>query len=200
MATEIPPGPRKRTPPAVKAGRWILFSLLLVSAGVTLFGLPELQRAVAEGRWAPAALALPAGLLAIFAVGYAAYRIALVRAGRYPAGKALFRIALMAAVVGAAAGIVLIPPQGGAPREAAVDLAPSLRSSDPDVRALAAELVRFRSRPQAISYADQLIELLGDGSHEVSRQARLSLISLAGRDVGGSGPDAASRWREHFRR
>jgi hypothetical protein len=200
MPAEVTARRAPRTPPAVKVGRWVLIGLLLLSAGVTLFGVPEMQRAVAQGRWPPVALAAPAALLGLFAVGYAAYRIALVRAGRYPAGKALFRIALMAAVVGAAAGIVLVPPETGGPGEAAVDLARPLRSSDPEVRALAAELVRHRPRRQALAYADRLIELLGDGSPEVSHQARLSLVALAGKDVGGRGPDAASRWREHFRR
>ena len=200
MATEIAPDRGKRLPPAVKAARWILFALLLVSAGMTLFDLPELQRAVAQGRWPSAALVVPAALLALFAVGYAAYRIALVRAGRYPAGKALFRIALMAAVVGSAVGLVLLPPEAGTSDEAAVDLARPLRPPDPDARALAAELVRHRPRRQALGYANRLIELLDDGSQEVSRQARLSLVALAGKDVGGRGPDAAARWREHFRR
>lgn len=198
MPAEVTAGRRTRTPPAVKAARWVLFALLLVSAGLALFGLPEMRRAVAQGRWPPVTLAVPAALLGLFAVGYAAYRLALVRAGRYPAGKALFRIALMAAVVGAAAGIVLVPPEAGPPGEAAVDLSRPLRSSDPEVRALAAELVRHRPRRQALAHAERLIELLDDGSPEVSRQARLSLVALAGRDAGGRGPDAAARWRKQF--
>jgi hypothetical protein len=188
------------TPRAAKAGGWALFALLAVSVVVTLFGLPEMRRAVAQGRWPPATLAIPAALLAVFAVGYAAYRIALVRAGRYPAGRALVRIALVAAVVGAAAGTVLVPPEA-IPGDAAVDLARPLRAPDPEARAVAAELVRFRPRRQALAYAGRLVELLDDGSPEVRRQARLSLIALAGgKDVGGRGPDSAARWREHFRR
>jgi hypothetical protein len=198
MPAEVTAVRRTRTPPAVKAARWVLFALLIVSAGLTLFGLPEMRRAVAQGRAPSAALAVPAALLGLFAVGYAAYRIALVRAGRYPAGKALFRIALVAAVVGAAAGIVLVPPEAGAPGEASIDLSRPLRSPDPEVRALAAELVRHRPRKEALAHAERLIELLDDGSPEVRRQARLSLAFLAGRDVGG--PDAAARWREQFRR
>lgn len=199
MATDAP-RPWTLTPRAARAGGWALFALLAVSVVVTLFGLPEMRRAVAQGRWPPATLAIPAGLLGIFAVGYAAYRIALVRAGRYPAGRALVRIALVAAVVGAAAGTVLVPPEA-VPGDAAVDLARPLRSSDPEARALAAELVRFRPRRQGLTYAGRLVELLDDGSPEVRRQARLSLVALAGgKDVGGRGPDAAARWREHFRR
>lgn len=190
---------RASTPRAVKAARWVLFALLLVSAAVTLFGLPEMRRAVAEGRWPPATLAFPAALLALFVVVYAAYRIALVRAGRYPAGKALVRIAVIAAAVGAAAGLVLTQPEEVVPG-AAVDLSGPLLSADPAVRALAAEVVRHRPRRQGLAHAQRLVELLDDGSADVRRQARLSLTALAGKDVGGTGPDAATRWREHFRR
>jgi hypothetical protein len=189
-----------RAPAILKAARWVLIVLLLVSAAVTLFGLPRLQRAIAEGRWPPATLAVPAALLGLFAVAYAGYRILLVRAGRYPAGKALVRIAVVAAVVGAAAGIVLVPPDSRDPGESTVDLAGPLRSADPDVRALAAEVVRHRPRVQALAHGDRLVELLDDGSPEVRRQARLSLVSLAGKDAGGRGPDAAARWREQLRR
>ncbi len=190
-----------RTPLAVRAGRWVLLALLLASAGLTLFGLPELQRAAAAGRWPSAARAVPAALLGLFAVGYAGYRIVLVRAGRYPAGKALVRIVVIAAVVGAAAGLVLVPPEPRSPGEPGVDLARPLLSSDPDVRALAAEVMRHRPRGQALAHVDRLVDLLADPSPEVRRQARLSLTALAGRDVGaGEGPDAAARWREHWRR
>ena len=184
---------------AATVTRWVLFGLLLVSVAVTLFGFPELQRAVAQGRWPPITLAIPAALLGLFALGYAGYRIVLVRAGRYPAGKALVRIVLIAAVVGAAAGIVLVPPDP-APAGAAVDLDRLLRSADPDVRAIAAELARHRPRLQGLAYAQRLVELLDDASPEVRRQARLTLVALAGKDAGGPGPDSAARWREHFRR
>jgi hypothetical protein len=188
-----------RTPSGVRAARWILFALLIASAALTLFGLPELQRAVAAGRWPPLALAAGPALLAMFAVGYAAYRIVLVRAGRYPAGKALVRIAIMAAVVGVVAGIVRAPPDGHVPGQGAVDLSGPLLSSDPEVRALAAEVVRHRPRDQALAAAPRLVDLLEDRSPEVRRQARLSLVALAGRDVGGEGPGAVGRWREHWR-
>lgn len=198
-----PPGapdrPRGRTPRAVRAARWILFGLLLTSAAVTLFGFPELQRAVAEGRWPPVTLAIPAALLGLFAVGYAAYRLALVRAGRYPAGRALVRIALMGAVVGVVAGLALVPPDAGSPGEGPVRLSRPLASSNPEVRALAAEVARSRPRDEALGVADRLVDLLGDRSPEVRRQARLSLTALAGRDVGGEGPGAAARWREYWR-
>jgi hypothetical protein len=191
--------PGARTPRAVRVARWLLFGLLLASAALTLFGLPELQRAVAAGRWPPAARAIPAALLGVFVVGYAAYRIALVRARRYPAGKALVRIALMGVLVGAVAGLVLRPPDAGSPGEGPVTLARPLASADPEVRALAAEVVRVRPRDEALAHVDRLVELLQDRSPEVRRQARLSLAVLAGRDAGGEGPDASVRWREYWR-
>jgi hypothetical protein len=177
----------------------VLFALLLGSAALTLFGLPELQRAVAAGRSPRAALAIAPVLLGLFVVGYAAYRIALVRAGRYPAGKALVRIALVAAVGGVVAGLVLLPADRRAPGEGSVDLARPLLSASPEVRALAAEVARHRPREEALQIVDRLADLLEDGSPEVRRQARLSLTALAGRDVGGEGDDAVERWREHFR-
>jgi hypothetical protein len=188
-----------RSPSAVRVARWVLFGLLLASAALTVFGLPELQRAVAEGRWPRLALAVGPALLALFAVGYAAYRIVLVRAGRYPAGKALVRIALIAAVAGAVAGIVRAPLDARAPGQGPVDLSRPLLSSDPEVRALAAELVRHRPRSQALQAVPRLVALLDDRSPEVRHQARLSLVTLAGKDAGGEGPDAPARWRDYWR-
>jgi hypothetical protein len=185
-----------RTPRAVRAARWVLFGLLLVSAALTLFGLPDLQRAVAEGRWPRGTLAIAPALLVVFLVGYAAYRIALVRAGRYPAGKALVRIALTAAVIGVVAGLVLRPPPPAG--EGPVELGVLLVSARPEVRALAAEVVRHRPRAEALAHVDRLVDLLEDPSPEVRRQARLSLAALAGDDL-GAGPGAPARWRALFR-
>lgn len=183
----------------MRVARWVLYGVLVCSTALTLFGLPELQRAVSAGRWPPAALAIGPALLLAFLVGFVAYRIVLVRAGRYPAGKALFRIALTAAVVGAVAGIVRLPAGPAASGQAPVDLSKALLSSSPEVRAMAAELVRHRPAEQALGQIDRLVDLLADRSPEVRRQARLSLAALAGEDVGGDAPDAAARWRAHFR-
>jgi hypothetical protein len=187
-------GKRVRTQAAVKVARWVLFGLLLVSAALTLFGLPQLQRAVAAGRWPSATLAVPPALLALFIVGYAAYRIALVRAGRYTAGKAMVQVAVMLLVLGIVAGAVLVPPER-APGQLPVELGHALASSDPEVRALAAELARHRPRAEALEVARRLADLLEDPAPEVRRQAHASLVAVAGTDVGGTGPDAAERWR-----
>lgn len=186
---------RAQTPPGVKTARWVLFGLLIASAALTLFGVPELQRAVAQGRWPPIALAVPPALLGVFIVGYAAYRIALVRAGRYTAGKAMVQVAVMLLVLGVVAGVVLVPSERPAPGSAPLSLRQPLASPDPDVRALGAELARHRPREEALAIAPRLAELLDDPSPEVRRQAHLSLVAIAGGDVGGEGPGASARWR-----
>jgi hypothetical protein len=184
-----------RTPRAVRVARWVLFALLLLSAVLTVFALPELQRAVAAGRWPPAALAAPPAVLALFIGGYAAYRIALVRAGRYGAGKALVQVAVMLLVFAIVVGIALRPGETVGPGQRAVDLARPLASTDPDVRALGAELARHRPREQALAVAQRLAELMDDPAPEVRRQAHAALLLVAGADVGGEGPGAAERWR-----
>jgi hypothetical protein len=131
----------------------------------------------------------------VFIVGYAAYRIVLVRAGRYTAGKALVQVGVMLLVLGIVAGIALVPPDPTGPGQGPVELALPLASNDPDVRALGAELARHRAREQALAVASRLADLLDDASPEVRRQAHASLVALAGTDVGGEGPGAAARWR-----
>lgn len=195
-------GGNGRTPAAVRSLRWILIALLFASAALTLVGVPELARSVARGGWPRAALAVPPAILAVFIAGYAAYRFVLVRAGRYSAGKALVQVGLMVLVLGVIAGVVVELAQasrvdrGGTP----VDLAGPLGSPDPTVRAIAAELARHRPKESAVRVIPRLIELLEDPSPEVRREARASLVALAGRDAGGGeGPDAAARWREYWR-
>jgi len=185
---------RGRTPRSVRAARWVLFGLLLATAALTLLGVPGMQRAVAAGRWPPITLAAAPALLALFVVGFAAYRIVLVRAGRYPAGKALVQIAVMAVLLGVVAGMTIVPGEAGSPGEGPVVLLRPLRSADPEVRAMAAELVRHRPREVALGFVPRLVDLLEDHSPEVRRQARLSLAALAGEDL-GEGPEP---WREYW--
>jgi hypothetical protein len=59
--------------------------------------------------------------------------------------------------------------------------------------------VRHRPRAEALAAAPRLAELLLDPAPEVRRQARASLVAIAGSDVGGEGPGAAARWREWSR-
>jgi hypothetical protein len=180
--------------------RWVLWALLLVAAISTVTFLPELQEAVAEGRWPRALLAVPPLLLGLFIAGYAAYRYELVREGRYPAGKAIVRVAVMLLVLGVVAGVALRPfDPSRAPGQAPVSLDRALGSTDPFVRALGAEIAIHRPREQALAVAGRLADLLDDPAPEVRRQAHLALVTLAGSDVGGEGAGAAERWRAWVR-
>lgn len=197
--SDVGTGPRPgRSTKAVRVARWVLFGLLLVSAVWTLVGLPELQREVAAGRWPRAALAGPPTLLALFVVGFSAYRIALVREGRAGAGKSLVQVGVMFLVFAVVAGVSLRPAERTA-GQAPGSLARPLASQDPDVRALAAEVARYRPPDEVRPVAGRLVDLLDDPAPHVRAQAHAALVALAGGDVGGEGPGAAARWRSWAR-
>ena len=173
---------------------YLLLVLLLVAAGVTLFGAPAIEQAVREGRAPRASLVVAPAVLALFIAGFAAYRFAAVRAGRYLAGKAFVQVGVMVLVL-----TLVLPGSLDRWRSAGtvrpVDLSRYLRAPDAETRALAAELARHRERADALRYVPRLVELLGDPSPEVRRQARATLVSLAGTDPAGDGADAVPRWR-----
>jgi len=177
---------------------YLLYVLLLGSAVFTLTGAPVLEQAVREGRRPTAVLMVAPALLALFVVLFAGYRFALVRAGRYHAGKAFVQVGLMVLVLS-----LLLPSSLERYRSAGVsrpvDLTRQLDSPDPEARAVAAELARHRSRPEALRYVPRLLVLLEDASPEVRRQARVTLVDLAGRDAGGEGRDSSERWRAFWR-
>jgi len=177
---------------------YLLYVLLLASAAFTLTGVPVLEQAVREGRRPTAVLMVAPGLLALFVILFAAYRFALVRAGRYHAGKAFVQVGLMVLVLS-----LLLPSSLERYRSAGVsrpvDLSRQLASPDPEVRAVAAELARHRARPEALRYVPRLLALLEDVSPEVRRQARVTLVALAGRDAGGEGQGSSQRWRAFWR-
>ena len=178
-------------PASARVLRWALAVLLAICAALTVAWLPELRSEVLAGRWPRGVLAVPPALLALFICGYAAYRLMLVRAGRYPAGKALAQLGLMLLALGVVTGVALdvrAPPVRGNP------LLRALRSGDAEVRAMAAELARHRPPEVARTLAPRLAELLGDPDPQVRREAHLSLVALAGEDL-GDGPEAAARWR-----
>ncbi len=178
---------------------YLLYALLLASAGVTLAGASLVEASARGGRRPPTVVVAAPALLAVFIALFAAYRFALVRAGRYHTGKAFVQVGLMVL------GLTLLLPgslerwrAAGSTRP--VDLTRQLASPDPDARAMAAELARHRERPDALRYVPRLVTLLQDASPEVRRQARASLVSLAGVDAGGGdGPNAAERWRAYWR-
>ena len=178
--------------------RLLLYVLLLASAIVTLNGLPMLEQAVREGRRSPATLMIAPGLLAIFVVGFAIYRFTLVRAGRYHAGKAFVHVGLMILALS-----LMLPGSLERFRSVGtvrpVDLSRHLASPDAEARAMAAELARHRPAEDAVRYVPRLVELSEDPSPEVRRQARATLVALAGRDAGGEEPGTAARWRAFWK-
>lgn len=176
----------------VRSMRWVLWVLLIASVVVTLEGLPALRDAVRAGKL-PAGLTLvPVLLVGAFIVGYALYRYALVRAGRYPAGKAMVQVALMSLFLALLVRWAGDRELGVTDRP--VDLGRALASAEPDLRALAAEVLRARPRAEGVAHAGRLVALLSDPSPEVRRQAHASLVALAGRDL-GEGAASAERWR-----
>jgi hypothetical protein len=178
--------------PGERVVRVVLYLLLLGAAAAALLVSPAAV-GPEPGQRAPELLVAPV-LFAFFVLGFGAYRFAAVRAGRYHAGKAFVQLGLLALVA-----VAFIPgsldrwrASGSAP---VLDLQRQLRASDPSARAMAAELVRHRAPEDARRYVPTLVTLLADRSPEVQRQARASLVALAGEDAGGEGPDAADRWR-----
>jgi hypothetical protein len=178
----------------VQTLRPALYVLLVASALVSFWGGGELF-----GRRVPhwAVSAAPT-LFGIFLAVFSVYRIALVRARRYPAATGLFQIGLGALVVvlllpGVRQGL-LRPPAGEG------DAVPELISSpDPRVRALAAEVAGERSGGER--YAALLLRSLDDPDEAVRASARAALTRLAGADVGAGLEEAAAarRWREEAR-
>jgi len=192
MTTEPQGDARGRIPGFPRALRAAAIVLLVLAAVLTLVGLPELGKEVSAGRWPRATLALPPTFLALFILGYAAYRLSLVRAGRYPAGKALVQVGLMVLSLAVVAGVAL--DRLATARVPHEPLARALRAGDPEVRAMAAELVRYRPHEVGAVLAPRLVELMDDPSPEVREQAHASLVVLAGVDL-GTGQGSIHRWR-----
>jgi len=190
------PSPRDaELSPAARTARVVLYLLLLGAAAAALLVVPGSDADASAGRRAE--LLLAPVLLGAFAIGFTAYRFTLVRAGQYHAGKAFVQVGLIGLVL-----FLFVPgsverwkASGATPP---VDLTRQLRSSDPEARAMAAELVRHRDSRDARRYVPRLVALMSDPAGEVRRQARASLVAMAQEDVGGEGPEAADRWRAYW--
>jgi energy-coupling factor transporter transmembrane protein EcfT len=174
----------------VRVLRPALYVLLVASALLTFWagsgiGGRELPR------WAASAAPI---LFAMFLVVFAVYRLALVRAKKYPAAMGLFQIGL-----GALVWVLLLPgTRQRIGREEGDEVQVLLRSSDPRVRALAAEVAGDRRNPR---YAADLVEGLNDNESAVRRAAHAALVRLLGTDVspGQEGAAAQEKWREALR-
>lgn len=172
-----------RVRPALGLG---LYVLLLSSAGIALWA----QRTPN----APTLLARSSPFIFLtFAVGFAAYRLALVMARRYSAFKAFFQIVLAALFF-----MLLLFPQVARPLGTeGLPLPSMLADGDPKVRALAAEVAGWRRDDGA---ASTLVHLLGDGSPVVREAAHGALVRLnAGVDLGpAEDPASLAGWKERF--
>src|SRR5438132_1403334 len=115
----------------------MLYALLVTSALFTFWAGGDIAGR-ALPRWTQ--VAAPA-IFAVFLVVFSVYRLALVRAKKYPAATGLFQIGL-----GALIWVLLLPGarQRIAPASPPDEVAALLESSDPRVRALAAEVAGYR--------------------------------------------------------
>jgi hypothetical protein len=158
----------------------VLYVLLVGSALLAFWAQRSATAPEPVSRFAPWAFLA-------FALGFAAYRLALVAAKRYSAFKAFSQIGVAAMFF-----MLLLLPHVAPPEETLRGLPSLLRDRDPSVRALAAELVGHR---QSTSEASGLIELLSDPSLAVRASARQALTRLnGGVDLG----DEGSKWKERF--
>ncbi|HWE24557.1 MAG TPA: HEAT repeat domain-containing protein [Myxococcales bacterium] len=172
----------------VRILRPALYALLVASALLTFWA----GREIGGRELSPRAAAAAPILFAIFLVVFAVYRLALVRAKKYPAATGLFQIGL-----GALVWVLLLPGSrqriGHDPGDEVQVL---MRASDPRVRALAAEVAGWRG--DTARYASDLVELLDDTEPDVGRAAHRALVRLAGTDAspGEEGSVAQRKWRD----
>lgn len=172
----------------VRTLRPALYVLLAVSALLSFWAGGELF-----GRAPPPwSHSLAPALFGVFLVVFSVYRLALVRARRYPAAVGLFQIGL-----GALLWALLLPGvRQGLSRGGQGDAVPELlSSSEPRLRAAGAELAGLREGGQR--YAQALVDRLDDAEPQVRAAARRALAHLAGFDVaaGLDDAEAARRWR-----
>lgn len=138
------------------------------------------------------AMAAPVAFF-VFSVGFAVYRLRLVRAKKYSAFKALFQIGAAFLFL-----MLLLPQPKPAYDAADYELGALLEDPDWRVRALSAEVVRYRSG--GAKYGSLLVRALSDPDARVREEAHRSLVSLNGRDLGApEDARAIQAWGERFR-
>lgn len=159
----------------VQVLRPALYALLVLSAFFTFWAGGEVA-GKALPHWTQQ---VAPTIFGIFIVIFAIYRLALVRAKKYPAATGLFQIGL-----GALIWVMLLPSTRSkiAPPPAGDEVQALLSSGDSRVRALAAEVAGYRGP----KYAMTLIDRLDDADPTVRQRAHDSLVRLAGKDLGPS--------------
>lgn len=161
--------------------------LLLVGSAVLALGARRFPGLLPE----KLEIAAPT-LFLVFLVCFALYRLALVRAKKYPAFKAFYQIG--AAIL----FFTLLLPRAKNRYDIPVDeLEMLLSDGNPQVRALAAEVVRHR--PEGSKYGALLVRALRDADPHVRQEAHRSLVQLSGKDLGGPEDEAAVQaWERRF--
>lgn len=163
-----------------------LYFLLVASAALALWARSG------PGRPPPLVAQVAPWVFLVFVVVFALYRFGLVRARRYPAFKAFFQIgaALLFFMLLLPGNRLSFAPSGGG------ELGELLRDSNPRVRAVAAEVARYRGDK---SVAHELVLALSDPDERVRAEAHRSLVQLTGEDLGApSDPAALQSWRERY--
>ena len=163
-----------------------LYVLLLFSAGVALWAQRNPSAPQLVSRASPF-------IFLAFAVGFAAYRLALVMARRYSAFKAFFQISLAALFF----MLLLLPQVTPATVATGLPLTGLMADPDPRVRALAAEVAGYRREASA---ASSVAQLLDDPEASVRQAAHAALVRLNdGVDLGTADDSTASTtWKERF--
>lgn len=163
-----------------------LYALLVASAALALW--------VRSAAGRPPALVVQVApwVFLVFVVLFALYRFELVRTRRYPAFKAFFQIGagLLFFMLLLPGNRLTVPPPAGD------ELGELLRNGNPSVRALAAEVARYRGEK---AVARELAAALSDPDARVREEAHRSLVQLTGEDLGPpSNPDAVQSWRRRY--
>ena len=164
----------------------LLYALLVGSAALALFGRQF------PGRLSPGLSLAAPWVFLLFAVAFAAYRLRLVRAGKYGAFKGFFQI-------GAALLFftLLLPSARNRYEEQSEGLTGLLLDGSPEVRQLAAEVARHR--PEGLQYAPALVRCLRDPIPQVRQECHRSLVALTGQDLGAPADPAGIRaWEARY--
>ncbi|MBX5482171.1 MAG: hypothetical protein IRZ16_10100 [Myxococcaceae bacterium] len=186
METQAEQPPRLGGIQAGPALAGVLYALLVGSAALALWARESPLALPAR-----VAKAAPWVFLA-FIVCFAAYRLALVRAGKYSAFKAFFQIGAACLFF-----VLLLPAKSYRTAPPEDPLAELMMDSNPHVRALAAEVAR--SRPDGHKYGSLLVRAMKDPDPEVREQAHRSLVVLTGTDLGAPDTEGAiQKWGERY--